>query len=142
MRALVLIPIAIFLASCQPETARPPEAHLAGATESPLAERLRIVVVNGSNYDSSQILVQTASAQVVVTVTNSNLLKGPAPARDADAELIAHNIEKFLAANPDGPTIIAIHVEYLEAPPASAPRVVASMDFRKDREGRFRKDVS
>jgi hypothetical protein len=117
--------------------------HAAGPTAapSPLAVELQREIVRATNYDLDQVRLSLTATQVVVTVTNSNLLVASHPDRDADAARIAHVVEKEIAARSELAGVHAIHIDYLAGEPG-APSMKDSMDYRRDAAGRFQKDVS
>jgi hypothetical protein len=142
MQALAAFAVAILVVGCNPQPASIADTKGAGTVEAALADDLRALIAAGSNYDPSQVEVRAHRSQLEVIVTNSNLLDAPHDARDADAERIAHLVEGHLSANTIATNVIAIHVDYVSFTSPGAPRMVDSMDFRKDRQGKFRKDMS
>jgi hypothetical protein len=111
------------------------------ASPSPLATELHREILKATNYDPDQVQLSLTSTQVVVTLTNSNLLAASHPDRDADAARIAHVVEKEIAARSELAGVHAIHIDYL-ARESGSSSMKDSMDYRKDAAGRFQKDVS
>ena len=125
--------LVVLLAACGPGTVSMP-----AAVPSPELHR---ELVRNTNYDPEQVVVQVTPAQVTVEVANSNLLQASHQERDADAERIAQVLERSIVSSPALKGVQAIHVDYVAIDDRSWSKR-DSMDFRRDREGRFRRDVS
>ena len=118
-----------------PAAAERPPASATGAAD------LQREVVANLNYDASQVEVRTGVASITVLVTDSNLLAASHAERDADGARIAHVLEQRIATRPELSGVQAIHVEYVAREGAKV-RVRDSMDYRRDKAGRFQRDLS
>lgn len=133
-----------FVAACGPDSATRFDQVASGARSagSEDARALEKAVTTGMNYDGAQVQVTVAGAQVVVAVTNSNLLAATHADRDADASRIAHIVETELGTRPGLASIQAVHVDYYAVEPGKSPVMRDSMDFRRDPSLKFKRDVS
>ena len=136
-RNLLVAIAAATLAACGPS----PLSGRDVASSSPLAAELHREIVKATNYDADQIQLSFTSAQIVVTVTNSNLLAASHPDRDADAARIEHVVEKEIASRAGLAGAQAIHIDYV-ARESGSSSIKDSVDYRRDAAGRFQKDVS
>jgi hypothetical protein len=146
MRLAACVFGAFLLSGCSPDVTGPEKARVAAGqslSQTPsTATELHKELITNTNYDVDQVKLTVSPSQIIVAVTNSNLLKAPHPDRDADAARIAHVLETQIAARSELAGIQAIHVDYLAREDGSAPRISDSMDFRRAKSGRFLRDDS
>ena len=135
VRACILAAACVVAFACGGE---PPSK----ATPSAVVAQLHREVAAASNYDAGQLELSLVGAQLVVRVTNSNLLEAGHPERDADAARIAHALEGQIAAHAELSKVQAIHVDYVAQETGGTASVRDSMDYRRNPSGRFVRDVT
>ena len=119
----------------KPDTAK---ASTGASQQAPLASQLQKAVVDATGYGRDAVEVTVAGAQVIVNITDPRLLGADHSARDAEAAKVSGSLAGALGSGAAAAAIQAIHVNYVD----SNKKIVDGIDFRRNPEGRFLKDVT
>ena len=90
----------------------------------------------GSSPTASAVIVTWANSQFSVSIENSALNTSTHSARNSEAVTIANAIAAVALNDPELAGLLGIHVEYVAREAGvNKPRVVDSIDFRRDSSG-------
>ena len=146
LRILLLVAAAMAIVGCgeKPPANSGPQGQITQptATEGSLAADIHRRVAVTTGYDPSTILVAVPVAQVIVKISNSKLLQSGHAARDREAEAISAAVVQVIESAGPAKSIQAIHIDYIRPTDSSKPEVIDSIDFRKNPDGKFLKDVT
>jgi hypothetical protein len=143
--ASLLFALLAMAAACSQNSAdmpSPKAQQAPQAAKASLAGDVRNAVVAATGYEASAVDVTIGSAQVVVTISDSKLLAADHAARDAEAATVSAAVARVIESPGAASAIQAIHIDYAKRNAGSAATIIDAIDFRKNPEGRFAKDIT
>jgi hypothetical protein len=144
--ASLLFALLAMAAACSQNSADMPSPKAQQAPQASanaaLAGDVRNAVVAATGYEASAVDVTIGSAQVVVTISDSKLLAADHAARDAEAATVSAAVARVIESPGAASAIQAIHIDYAKRNAGSAATIIDAIDFRKNPEGRFAKDIT
>ena len=139
--ASLLFVLLAISAGCSQDSADTPSPQAASANASLIGE-VRSAVVAATGYEASALDVMIATAQVVITISDSKLLAADHAARDAEAATVSAAVARAIESSGALSRIQAIHIDYVKRNAGAAATIIDAIDFRKNPEGRFAKDIT
>ena len=124
---------------CVPPNAADRPMSSASSVPAPTSTSLNAVrasISEAASPTASAVIVTWANSQLFVSIENSALNTSTHSARNSEAVTIADAIAAAALNDPALPGLLGVHVEYVARQVgASKPRVVDSIDFRRDSSG-------
>lgn len=134
--ALVLSSIVV---GCSPPNAADGATSSASTAPAPnfsSVNAVRARIVGLASPTASAVIVTWANSQFSVSIENSALNTSTHSARNSEAVTIANAIAAVALNDPELAGLFGIHVEYVAREAGvNKPRVVDSIDFRRDSSG-------
>jgi hypothetical protein len=124
------------------DTPSPKAQQAPQAANASLVGEVRNAVVAATGYEASAVEVTIGTTQVVVTISDSKLLAADHAARDAEAATVSAAVARAIESPGAASAIQAIHIDYAKRNAGSAATIIDAIDFRKNPEGRFAKDIT
>ena len=95
-----------------------------------------------TGYEADFVNVTMLTSQVTIQIVNSKLLQQDHAARDAEAAKISAATARVVEAAGSAGSIQAIHIDYVTKDATAASKIVDAIDFRKNPDGKFLKDIT
>ena len=139
--ALIVAALALscLVVGCSPQNAADGAASSASSVSAPTSTSLNAVrarVSEAASPTASAVIVTWANSQLSVSIENSALNTSTHSARNSEAVTIAHAIAAAAMNDPELAGLLGVHIEYVARQVGvNKPRVVDSVDFRRDSSG-------
>src|SRR5262249_47079215 len=123
-------------------TAAAPRAQPSGQPRSPTVMSIKDAIVKATGAESGTIELTAAAKIFTVKVVNGKFANGTSAGRENEAGVIESIVATAIAGKAEFMGIVVIVVEYVKRGSAGRPRIVDSIEFRKDATGAFRHHIT